>query len=149
MKRITLTAVAAVVALSTGAGAGDLYSPLFKARLAETLADWESGAVAPKDEPGDATWWPVSLNPASLCAGSLCPQSLCFGSVCLESMCLGSGCIGSTCIASGCVASVCGVSGCAGTTLCLKKCGYAGGPPNLIDPTDNGSTFQNGTCHEP
>jgi hypothetical protein len=64
-------------------------------------------------------------------------------------MCLGSGCIGSTCIASGCVASVCGVSGCAGITLCLKKCGYTGGPPNLIDPTENGSTFHNGTCNEP
>jgi hypothetical protein len=149
MKRIIFVALTAGIALSGTAIAGDPVSPLFQARLRATLADWEAGAVASSEEPGDPTWWPVSLNPASLCAGSLCPQSLCFGSVCLESMCLGSGCIGSACVASGCVASVCGVSGCAGTTLCLKKCGYAGGPPNLIDPTENGSTFQNGTCNEP
>lgn len=148
MKRIVLTSLVLVVVLSAGESAGDPISPLFQARLQATLAGWQAKPAVPEQDSCDPEWWPASLNPASLCIGSLCPQSYCFGSLCAQSICLGSGCLGSTCIGSGCVASLCGVSGCAGTTLCLKKCGYAG-PPNAIDPTGNGTTFVNGTCHEP
>ena len=149
MKRVICTSLVLIAALSTGATAGDPPSPLYRARLLATLAGWEAPTAVRAGDPEDPGWWPASLNPVSLCVGSACPQSYCLGSICAESICLGSGCIGSTCIGSGCVASLCGVSGCAGTTLCLKKCGYAGGPPNAIDPNNNGTTFVNGTCHEP
>jgi hypothetical protein len=148
MLRIGFKILLVILALVTPTCAGDIMSPLYSARLAATLAEWDAGLAAPVTDSGDPEWWPASLNPASLCVGSACPQSYCFGSICGESFCLGSGCIGSSCIGSGCVASVCGVSGCAGTTLCLKKCGYTGGPPNAIDPTQNGTTFVNGSCME-
>lgn len=156
MKRIVFTTLVMVAAMcaavnmatTRAVGAADPHSPLYDARLAETLAEWEAGGVAARQDSDDPAWWPASLNPASLCIGSLCPQSLCFGSVCLESTCLGSGCVGSMCIGSGCAASMCGVSGCAGVTLCLKKCGSLT-PPNPIDPNGNGTTFHNGTCNEP
>ncbi|MGD9141832.1 MAG: hypothetical protein PVJ42_09870 [bacterium] len=156
MKRIVFTtlimaaAIAAAVTTrpTTAVTAGDPLSPLYGARLAETLAEWEAGALAQHQDSDDPAWWPASFNPASLCIGSLCPQSLCIGSACIESTCIGSGCIGSMCIGSGCAASMCGVSGCAGTTLCLKKCGYIS-PPSPIDPNGNGTTFHNGTCNEP
>ncbi len=147
MKRIIFTWLVLLAVLSGAAAAADPPSPLYRARLAATLDGWKKVPVQVRelDDPG---WWPASLNPASLCVGSACPQSYCLGSLCAESVCLGSGCLGSTCIGSGCIASVCGVSGCAGTTLCLKKCGYFT-PPNAIDPTQNGTTFVNGTCNEP
>lgn len=149
MKRIVFTTSVLVLTLSAPAIAGDPVSPLFEARLAATLAGWEAAAPVETRDSNDPAWWPVSLNPASVCGGSLCVQSICFGSLCAESTCLGSGCLASICIGSGCLASLCGVSGCVGTTLCLKKCGHTGGPPNVIDPFNNGSTFVNGTCHEP
>ncbi len=148
MKRIVFMALFLIAALCGGARASYPLSPLYEARLMATLAEWEAGAPAPAGHSDDSTWWPASANPASFCAGSLCAQSYCLGSVCLGSTCLGSGCIGSTCIGSGCAASLCGVSGCAGTTLCLKKCGPDGGPPYVIDPMDNHTTFHNGTCGE-
>jgi hypothetical protein len=149
MKRIIFVTVVLMAALPAIALAGDPLSPLFEARLVATLAEWDAAAPVQAQDSGDPAWWPVSLNPASLCAASACAQSLCFGSLCAESTCLGSGCLGSTCLGSGCLASLCGVSGCVGTTLCLKKRGYTGGPPNVIDPFNNGATFVNGVCHEP
>ncbi len=148
MKRVSSIALAMLVVLAGAASAGDPISPLYESRLAATLAEWELGGPVQVEDLGDPGWWPASLNPASLCVGSACLQSYCFGSLCAESMCLGSGCLGSACIGSGCIASMCGVSGCAGTTLCLKKCGYDGGPPNAIDPTDNGTTFVDGHCYD-
>lgn len=148
MKRIIFTLFVLIAVVATGSFAGDPPSPLYRARLLATLARWERGTAVRAEEPEDPGWWPASLNPASMCVGSACPQSYCFGSLCAESLCLGSGCLGSTCIGSGCIASMCGMSACAGTTLCLRKCGYAG-PPNAIDPNNNGTTFVNGTCNEP
>lgn len=148
MKRIIFIALAMLVAIAAAASAGDPISPLYEARLAATLADWELGGVGEVNDAGDPAWWPASLNPASLCVGSVCLHSYCLGSLCAESTCLGSGCLGSACIGSGCIASMCGVSGCVGTTLCLKKCGYNGGPPNAIDPTANGTTFVDGHCFD-
>ena len=148
MKCTMLITLVLSAVLNSTAFASDPVSPLYAARLAETLDGWESGPPLKAEDAGEATWWPVSLNPLSLCIGSACPQSYCFGSLCAESLCLGSGCLGSTCIGSGCLASLCGVSGCLGATLCIKKCGYNGGLPNAIDPTNNGTTFTDGHCYD-
>jgi len=148
MKRMILIAVLLLVLSSSAALARDPLSPLYEACLEATLTGWEKGFSVRGRCPEDDTGWPVSLAPISMCVGSACLQSYCFGSLCAESMCLGSGCLGSACLGSGCLGSVCTVSGCVGVTLCLKQCGHSGGPPQLIDPTSNGTTFVHGSCNE-
>jgi hypothetical protein len=149
MKRIVFTSIVLLAVVSSVCLARKPASPLYGARLSATLEEWETKAEPPAGGADEPTWWPASLNPVSMCVGSACTQSYCFGSLCAESMCLGSGCLGSACIGSGCVGSVCAVSACHGETLCLRKCGHTGGPPNAIDPLNNGTTFVNGFCYEP
>jgi hypothetical protein len=140
-----LVVLAILILAACRAGlARDPISPLYADRLAATLSEWEMGGIPPGGDGEDVTWWPISVQPASFCAGSACLGSTCLGSLCVESNCLGSGCVGSVClgsgclnsacIASGCVGSVCGGSACAGATLCLRTCGDGGGPAFPINP---------------
>ena len=158
MMRITVLLVCCLVAaVSLPAFAGNPVSPLYRARLDETLADWETDAVPPSPGGEDPAWWPASLNPFSYCLGSLCPQSYCLGSLCLESGCVGSGCVGSTCVGSACatslcagsacIASVCAGSACYGATLCDRVCGEDS-PACPSDPGTGGLSYTPYYCPE-
>jgi len=138
--------------------AGNPVSPLFHARLDETLADWESGAVPHGPGEQDPNWWPCSLNPFSYCLGSLCLQSYCIGSLCVGSGCVGSGCAGSTCVGSACasslcagsacVASICAGSACYGATLCERACENGREPTCPSDPGPGGLSYAPYYCPE-
>jgi hypothetical protein len=158
MMRITVLLVCCMAAvISMPACADNPVSPLYRARLDITLAEWERGPVPPGPGGEEPNWWPHSLNPFSYCLGSICPQSYCLGSLCLESGCFGSGCVGSTCVGSACatslcagsacVGSLCGGSACYGTTMCERVCG-ARTPTNPCDPDPGGGSYTPLNCPE-
>jgi hypothetical protein len=149
MMRITVLLVGCLVlAICLPVLADNPVSPLYGARLGETLADWERGAVTPSRIEEDPTWVLASANPFSACLGSACLQSYCLGSLCVSSGCVGSGCAGSTCAGSVCFGSICGASACYGTTMCARTCGNGTGPTNTADPLYNAPSCSPCNCPE-
>ena len=147
MKRISiLVAAVLVVVVCHVFAVGSTGSPLYKARLEETLSQWERGSSCGASGGDDPTGWPASLHPVSYCLGSVCLGSYCLGSACLSSNCIGSGCVASLCLGSGCVCSACGGSSCLGVTLCVRQCGHNGDPTNTIDYGFGGMTSSSAAC---
>jgi hypothetical protein len=150
MMRITVLLVGClVVAICLPVFAGDAVSPLFDERLGETLDGWQRGTVTPsRVEEGDPTWALVSVNPWSVCLGSLCINSTCLGSLCTNSGCIGSGCAGSTCAGSVCFGSICGASACYGVTMCARLCGSHGDATIPVGPLYNAPSCSPLNCPE-
>jgi hypothetical protein len=144
MKRIGLIWTCLTLLAWAAAYAGDPLSPLYRARLDATLAEWESATPQTVDDPPGGG--PVSVQPmsfcvlsvcgASFCCGSVCVSSECIGSVCVNSACTVSGCVGSICFGSACAGSICGGSLCIGESLCIQKCGATG----RADPVSTAGT---------
>ncbi|MFH1221178.1 MAG: hypothetical protein V1694_12095 [Candidatus Eisenbacteria bacterium] len=156
MMRIGLVVTGIIFMLCGTVLGGDPVSPLYQARLAATLAEWEAGP-RPVADVADDNGGPASLQPVSLCIGSACLGSVCIGSACLgseclgsaclESSCLGSGCVGSACAGSTCVGTLCVGSACYGASACGSGCRRGGGQTNAVDPLPSTSLTRN--CYQP
>ena len=116
--------------------AGDPISPLFRARLDATMAEWERSGEAGGSSGEGAASWPMSASRESLCIGSMCMQSHCMNGRCLRSECIG----------SGCATSLCGGSACVGVSLCPKKCSGNDGAADRADPDYSNLTYTWGPC---
>ena len=150
MMRITVLILGCLVlAMCAPVFASDPVSPLFGERLDNTLNGWERAAVTPNQiEEGDPISPFASVNPYSLCLGSICVESACFGSLCLNSGCLISGCAGSTCIGSMCLGSICGASACYGSSLCARICSSGDGASIPASPLYNAPSCSPLNCPE-
>ncbi len=146
MKRIGLVLACLVFLLCGTALAVAPISPLYKARLDATLAEWnQKSAVHAMDAGEDPQEYVVSVNPYSLCLISICWESYCVGSVCGGSYCGGSVCAGSVC-----ASAVCGLSACAANTLCIRNCGWPTIPEDPRGPrTDLETVMDAGYCRYP